>query len=253
MIVVIKKIICIFFESHPMKNLEKIFLLNWYKNENIDLIINNEGFLNKESSDIQIPSSLDKNNTHDQTELNNITNINELLKAVESQQITDLKNYSSNSCIFEGSTRPDILIVNDYPSEEEEKSKKIFTNQCEILIKNMLNAISVDFDKTARINVFFWRTPDNRKPLAKEINDCNPFVKKIIELLSPKIIITLGELATSAILEESFNIIDVRGKSFDNKYTNIKIYPLFHPRILIKQPTLKRLAWEDLKIIKEDL
>ena len=60
MIVVIKKIICIFFESHPMKNLEKIFLLNWYKNENIDLIINNEGFLNKESSDIQIPSSLEK-------------------------------------------------------------------------------------------------------------------------------------------------------------------------------------------------
>ena len=97
-----------------MKNLEKIFLLNWYKNENIDLIINNEGFLNKESSDIQIQSSLDKNNTHDQKELNNITNINELIEAVESQQITDLKNYSSNSCIFEGSTRPDILIVNDY-------------------------------------------------------------------------------------------------------------------------------------------
>ena len=236
-----------------MKNLEKIFLLNWYKNENIDLIINKEAFLNKESSDIQIPSSLDKKNIHNQIELNNIININELLEAIESKQITDLKNYSSNSCVFEGSTRPDILIVNDYPGEEEEESKKIFTNQCEILIKNMLNAISVDFDKTARINVFFWRTPDNRKPLAKEIKDCDPFVKKIIELLSPKFIITLGELATSSILEESVNIIDVRGKSFDNKYINIKIYPLFHPRILIKQPTLKRLAWEDLKIIKEDL
>jgi DNA polymerase len=253
LIVVIKKKISIFFESHPMKNLEKIFLLNWYKNENIDLVMTKEPFLNSKSSDIQITKSADQKNIHDQIELNNINNINELLEVIESKKISDLENYSSNSCIFEGSTSPEILIVNDYPDEEEEKSKKIFSNQCEILIKNMLNAISVDFDKTARINVFFWRTPDNRRPSTQEIKDCNPFVKKIIELLSPKFIISLGEVATSSILEESVNMIDVRGKSFDSKYGNIKIYPLFHPRILIKQPTLKRLAWEDLKIIKENL
>lgn len=236
-----------------MKPLEKIFLLNWYKNENIDLMINRDHSKNKEDTYRENLSTAKVNNIHDDIELSKIIHINDLLKISEKIQISDLQSYSSQSCFFEGNSKPEILIVNDYPNEEEEKNKKILTNDCEILMTNMLNAISIDYERTAKINIFFWRTPGNRKPSIKELKDCQPFVKKIIELLSPRFIITLGELSTSSILEENINILDVRGKSFDYKFQDIKIFPLFHPRVLIKQPALKRLAWEDLKIIKEEI
>jgi len=54
-------------------------------------------------------------------------------------------------------------------------------------------------------------------------------------------------------MESEVNFIDSRGKTLNNKKMNIPIFPLFHPRVLIKQPSLKRLAWEDLKIIANEI
>ena len=79
------------------------------------------------------------------------------------------------------------------------------------------------------------------------------FFYKIIELLAPKYIIPLGDLALSVLMESVVNFVDSRGKTLNNKKMDIPIFPLFHPRVLIKQPSLKRLAWEDLKIIANEI
>ena len=117
----------------------------------------------------------------------------------------------------------------------------------------MLGAVNIELKGNTIINTFFWRTPGDRRPTSNEIDKCRPFFYKMIELLAPKYIISLGDLALSVLMESDVNFIDSRGKTLNNKKMNIPIFPLFHPRVLIKQPSLKRLAWEDLKIIANEI
>ena len=177
-----------------------------------------------------------------------------MIEYIDECDISDLKIYSKNTHIHQGSLNPEILIVNDFPnSEEEDWSNNILDEDCKELLVKMLRAINVELKQNTIINTFFWRTPGDRRPTSNEIDKCRPFFYKIIELLKPKYIISLGDLALSVLMESEVNFIDSRGKTFNNKKMNIPIFPLFHPRVLIKQPSLKRLAWEDLKIIANEI
>ena len=177
-----------------------------------------------------------------------------MLEYIDQCDISDLKIYSKHTHIHQGSLNPEILIVNDFPnSEQEDQSNNILDVECKKLLVNMLGAININLGENAIINTFFWRTPGDRRPTLKEIDKCKPFFHKIIELLAPKYIISLGDLTLSTLMESEVNFIDSRGKALINKKMNIPIFPLFHPRVLIKQPSLKRLAWEDLKIIANEI
>ena len=79
---------------------------------------------------------------------------------------------------------------------------------------------------------------------------------KHIEIVNPKVLILAGAIATKAILKESKGIIELRGKWHDlqiAKSTNIKTMPIFHPAFLLRQPSRKKEAWEDLKKIKKEI
>ena len=233
-----------------MNNLEKIVLLNWYADENIDFVLkkNQKIYAQEERA------GLDYDKIHKKNDLYDIKTVQGLIEYIDECDISDLKIYSKNTHIYQGSLNPEILIVNDFPnSEEEDWSNNILDEDCKELLVKMLRAINVELKENTIINTFFWRTPGDRRPTSNEIDKCRPFFYKIIELLKPKYIISLGDLALSVLMESEVNFIDSRGKTFNNKKMNIPIFPLFHPRVLIKQPSLKRLAWEDLKIIANEI
>jgi len=233
-----------------MNNLEKIVLLNWYADENIDFVLKkNQKIYTQEER-----AGLDYDKIHKKNDLYDIKTVQGLIEYIDECDISDLKIYSKNTHIHQGSLNPEILIVNDFPnSEEEDWSNNILDEDCKELLVKMLRAINVELKENTIINTFFWRTPGDRRPTSNEIDKCRPFFYKIIELLKPKYIISLGDLALSVLMESEVNFIDSRGKTFKNKKMNIPIFPLFHPRVLIKQPSLKRLAWEDLKIIANEI
>ena len=233
-----------------MNNLEKIVLLNWYADENIDFVLKkNQKIYTQEER-----AGLDYDKIHKKNDLYDIKTVQGLIEYIDECDISDLKIYSKNTHIHQGSLNPEILIVNDFPnSEEEDWSNNILDEDCKELLVKMLRAINVELKENTIINTFFWRTPGDRRPTSNEIDKCRPFFYKIIELLKPKYIISLGDLALSVLMESEVNFIDSRGKTFNNKKMNFPIFPLFHPRVLIKQPSLKRLAWEDLKIIANEI
>ncbi len=233
-----------------MNNLEKIVLLNWYADENIDFVLKkNQKIYTQEEC-----AGLDYDKIHKKNDLYDIKTVQGLIEYIDECDISDLKIYSKNTHIHQGSLNPEILIVNDFPnSEEEDWSNNILDEDCKELLVKMLRAINVELKENTIINTFFWRTPGDRRPTSNEIDKCRPFFYKIIELLKPKYIISLGDLALSVLMESEVNFIDSRGKTLNNKKMNTPIFPLFHPRVLIKQPSLKRLAWEDLKIIANEI
>tara|TARA_Y100001970_G_C14180067_1_gene829319 strand:+ start:1420 stop:1878 length:459 start_codon:yes stop_codon:yes gene_type:complete len=148
------------------------------------------------------------------------------------------------------------MLIGEAPGEEEDKTGKPFKGQAGVLLDKMLNAIEQNRKNTYISNVIFWRPPGNRNPTEEEIKICLPFVLKHIELINPRILILAGAIATKAILKEDKGIIQLRGKWHDlslNNSDKIKTMPIFHPAFLLRQPSRKKDAWEDLKKIKKEI
>ena len=97
-------------------------------------------------------------------------------------------------------------------------------------------------------NILPWRPPGNRKPTPVEQAMCLPFIRRHIELVAPKVIVLLGGVAASAILDTTQGITRLRGKWHEIEASGRKIpaMPTFHPAYLLRQPRSKREAWRDL-------
>jgi len=119
----------------------------------------------------------------------------------------------------------------------------------------MLKSINLDRQKVYISNVVNYRPPKNRKPTVEEIEKYYPFLKLHIEIIDPKILVLLGSTALNAIIANEKTISKVRGKWLKKKIGNCTPYIMtsFHPAFLMRQPDQKKLAWIDLKLIREKI
>ncbi len=141
-----------------------------------------------------------------------------------------------------------LLIITDLPSSDDDLSGKILSGPAGELMDKMLSAIDMSRKNVSIIPLLFWRTPGGRTPNREELDLSMPFVKKMIEMLSPKIIITLGTLSTTEIAKT--NLTDKHGAEIttDNGYT---IIPMYHPNYLILKPSAKKDVWDVLQNIQK--
>ena len=241
-------------------------ILNWYNTNNV---INYYNFQSNESFGLE----KDKNNTLEYSSnnlgskpnetsfskqgLNELNDLDSLRKQLEVFDGCALKKTATNLVFSDGNEESKVMLIGEAPGEEEDKTGKPFKGQAGKLLDKMLDAIGQNRDNTYITNLIFWRPPGNRNPSPEEIDACLPFVLRHIELINPKILILAGAIAAKAILKENNKgIIQLRGKwqNFSlNKATIIKTMPIYHPSFLLRQPSRKRDAWEDLKKIKKEI
>ncbi len=241
-------------------------ILNWYNTNNV---INYYNFQSNESFGLE----KDKNNTLEYSSnnlgskpnetsfskqgLNELNDLDSLRKQLEVFDGCALKKTATNLVFSDGNEESKVMLIGEAPGEEEDKTGKPFKGQAGKLLDKMLDAIGQNRDNTYITNLIFWRPPGNRNPSVEEIDACLPFVLRHIELINPKILILAGAIAAKAILKENNKgIIQLRGKwqNFSlNKATIIKTMPIYHPSFLLRQPSRKRDAWEDLKKIKKEI
>ena len=123
-----------------MNNLEKIVLLNWYVDENINFVLKN----NQKKYSSKELSGIDYDKVHKKNDLGNVKTVQGLIEYIDQCDISDLKTYSKFTHIHQGSLNPEILIVNDFPnSEEEDQSNNLMAEDCKELLVNMLGAINI--------------------------------------------------------------------------------------------------------------
>jgi uracil-DNA glycosylase family 4 len=115
----------------------------------------------------------------------------------------------------------------------------------------MLQAINLSRDEVFIANVLKCRPPNNRDPLPEEVEKCEPYLLKQIDLISPKLIVTLGRYAAASLLRTKSALGELR-KELHN-YNNVPLVVTYHPAALLRNPLLKREAWKDLKKITEYL
>lgn len=164
-----------------------------------------------------------------------------------------LKKTASNPCFAGGNFLANIMVIGDVPGRDEDIEGKVFAGQNAMLLEKMLGAIGLSSGGVSLFNLIPWRPPGNRTPTEAEIQLCQPFLLRAIELCGPKFILCLGGQSAQRLSGKSEGLLSLRGKWFDLKTAKkkIRVLPSFHPSYLLKQASQKRLAWRDLLAFKE--
>jgi len=144
-----------------------------------------------------------------------------------------------------GDESADWLFVGEGPGADEDVKGEPFVGQAGKLLDNMLLAIKLKRGENVYIaNVVKCRPPGNRNPDADEIAICLPYLKRQIELIKPKLIVALGKTASSALLGIGAPLGSLRGKLHD--FNGIPLVVTYHPAYLLRSPSEKAKAWQDL-------
>ncbi|MCR5189614.1 MAG: uracil-DNA glycosylase [Treponema sp.] len=152
----------------------------------------------------------------------------------------------------EGVSSPLVLVIGEGPGYEEDMQGRPFVGKAGALLDKMLAAIQLDRKTNAYIaNIVKCRPPENRNPFPDEQDACFSFLEAQIHLLKPKMILCMGKIAIEKLMNQSVAITHAHGQFFE--YQGIPVMPTFHPSALLRNPDLKRPAWEDLKKFKSKL
>lgn len=146
---------------------------------------------------------------------------------------------------------PDILFVGEGPGEEEDLQGRPFVGKAGQLLDKMIDAMGYGRNEVYIANVVKCRPPDNRKPQREEMEMCMPYLRQQIRLIRPKVIVGLGGTAMEGLLGKPVGITRMRGIWQD--YDGIKLMPTFHPSYLLRDPTKKKDAWNDLQLVLQAL
>jgi uracil-DNA glycosylase len=185
--------------------------------------------------------------------------LEDLIAALGRFDACPLKKTATQLVFSDGDPRADLMLIGEAPGREEDLSGRPFVGKSGQLLDLMLSRIGVSRAAAdpARgcfiTNVIYWRPPGNRTPTEQECAMCLPFLRRAIEIVQPKLIVTLGNIPTQKLLARSEGILKLRGRwhDYDAGGKTIPVLATLHPSYLLRQPGQKRLAWRDLLALKE--
>ncbi len=224
-------------------NQKLINLIEYYNLVNANLYLSNRPInrTNETLVDISLGTKLEK--------------LNKLKKKIKLIRNCDLKKNATNLVFGGGNINSKIMIIGEGPGANEDIEGKPFVGRAGKLLDKMLAAIKLDRTKVYISNVVNYRPPENRKPTELEIARYFPYLKNHIEIINPKILVLLGSTALNTLIGNESVISKARGKWVQKEIGSSKPWVIasFHPAFLMRQPEQKKLAWIDLKMIRDKL
>ena len=225
------------------KNLNQklINLIEYYNLTNINLLLSEEA----------LKRSVDTNTlSFSGTKLQKLQKLKNKIKNIKN---CELKKSATNLVFGDGNNNAKIMIIGEGPGAQEDKAGIPFVGRAGKLLDKMLDAIKLDRSKVYISNVVNFRPPENRRPTEEEIKRYLPYLKSHIEIINPKILVLLGSTALNTIIGNEIVISKARGKWMQKEIGAAKPWVIasFHPAFLMRQPEQKKLAWIDLKMIRD--
>jgi uracil-DNA glycosylase len=147
-----------------------------------------------------------------------------------------------------GNPKARLMFVGEAPGEEEDKKGEPFLGRAGQLLTKIIEAIGLTREQVYIANVIKCRPPGNRNPEPDEVESCEPFLFRQIDVIQPKVIVPLGKFAAQSLLRTMDPITRLRGRQFD--YRGRVLIPTFHPAYLLRNPSAKREVWEDMKKVR---
>ena len=178
--------------------------------------------------------------------------LEELEQRLASYDGCGLKLRATQLVFADGNPKAQIMLIGEAPGAEEDRQGKPFVGKSGQLLDRMLAAIGLDRTKVYIANTVPWRPPGNRTPTPEEMALCLPFLHRQVELVAPRLVMTLGGQAMQTVFDTTNGIVKSRGK-----WANLTIgshvvdaIPTLHPAYLLRNPAAKEQAWQDLLSLK---
>jgi uracil-DNA glycosylase len=149
-----------------------------------------------------------------------------------------------------GNMRAEWLIIGEAPGAEEDRQGEPFVGRAGQLLNSMLLAIGLPRETVFIANILKCRPPGNRDPRPEEVARCLPFLHAQIALLEPKVILVVGRIAAQTLLATDAPLARLRGKLHHFGAARTPLVVTYHPAYLLRTPSDKRKAWEDLKFAR---
>ena len=173
-----------------------------------------------------------------------------LEQAVASCRACALCEGRRNTVFGVGDRKADWLVVGEAPGENEDLQGEPFVGQAGKLLDNMLKALGLQRHHNVYIaNVLKCRPPGNRNPEPQEVAQCEPFLRRQVQLLQPKIILAMGRFAVQSLLGSAEPIGRLRGRV--HQYLGVPLVVTYHPAYLLRNLPDKAKAWADLCLALE--
>jgi len=148
-----------------------------------------------------------------------------------------------------GNPDADLMFVGEAPGGDEDVQGIPFVGRAGQLLTDIIEkGLQIPRKDVYIANVIKCRPPGNRNPEPDEIAQCEPFLFRQIDIVKPKVIVSLGKFAAQTLLRTDAPISRIRGRVFD--YRGAKLVPTFHPAFLLRNPASKREVWEDMKLVR---
>lgn len=160
---------------------------------------------------------------------------------------TDLEN--TNLVFGVGNPAADLMIIGEAPGEQEDIQREPFVGKAGQLLDKIIGAINFSRDDIYISNILKHRPPENRNPSEEERKRSLPFLLRQIELVQPKMILCLGKVAGTTLLQKDDALKNMRG-SF-HKFRNTELTVTYHPAALLRNPNWKRPTWEDVQMVRK--
>ena len=221
-------------------SLNPIKLIKYYKLINHNLIYNSKAINRYKKDKFEISG-------------NKADNLDKLKKTIYNIKNCNLKSNAKNMVFSDGNPKSNIMLIGEAPGANEDEEGLPFVGRAGALLDKMLTSINLDRKKVYISNIINYRPPDNRRPTDEEIKRYLPFIIKHVEIINPKILVLLGSTAMNALIGNEVVISKMRGKWIEKKFGNCKtsVIITFNPAFLMRQPAQKKMAWIDLKMIRD--
>jgi DNA polymerase len=150
-----------------------------------------------------------------------------------------------------GNPHAELMFVGEGPGADEDREGEPFVGRAGQLLTRMIEAMGLRREQVYIANVVKCRPPGNRNPEPEEMDACEPFLRRQIAAVRPKVIVALGKIAAQRLLADPTPISRLRGRWFD--LDGVRLMPTFHPAYLLRSPDEKKKAWEDLQLVMKEL
>jgi DNA polymerase len=151
-----------------------------------------------------------------------------------------------------GNPAADVVFVGEAPGANEDAKGEPFVGEAGQLLDKMIAAMGWHREDVYIANVIKCRPPGNRNPEPDEIEQCEPFLKRQLGAIRPRMIVALGKFAAQCLLRKYDTPISALRGRF-HEYEGVRLMPTFHPAYLLRNPSAKRQVWDDLQLVIAEL
>jgi len=183
--------------------------------------------------------------------VSSVLSLEDIQRSIKNCQRCHLHAGRKNVVFGSGNPQASLVFIGEAPGADEDQQGLPFVGRAGQLLTKIIEAMGSKREDVYIANILKCRPPNNRNPLPAEIQVCEQFLIQQLTAISPKIICALGTFAAQTLLKREIPITVMRGKFYD--YHGIALMPTYHPAYLLRNPSAKRLVWEDVQQIMKRL